>query len=109
MERSALGRAATLRRLAVGAAKPLLLAPIDPVVPALGDHQVGVRIVLIAIGISAGVDSNGVGQSLLRRQLPSERPDEFLLFATIEPTRQGEVGANVEATVLALIEIGGVP
>src|SRR6266850_8512413 len=65
MERAALGRPATRGILRVRPAEPLLPRTLDAVGLALGNHQMGMRVVRAPVRVEAGVDGQGVRQVLL--------------------------------------------
>ena len=67
-------RAALLRRLRVVAREPLLGAALNPVMAALGEHQVRVRILPVR---AAPVDRQRIGQPLRAGQLPGEARGRF--------------------------------
>src|SRR4029079_9773327 len=48
---AALGRPAALRTLRIGSSKPLLARSLETVVPSLGQHQVRMRVVRVAVPV----------------------------------------------------------
>ena len=60
VKRAALRRAAAFGMLRVGALEPLVTRSLDAVVLAFGEHQVRVRIVLLAVLVAAGVNRERV-------------------------------------------------
>lgn len=93
----------------VGAAKPGLTRALDPVVLALRDHDVRVRVVLLSIAVQARMDRQAVGEALLRRYLVREVADEGNLIVRIESSRQCEIGADVQPAVRPFVQVGRVP
>ena len=64
---SALRRAAAIRMRGIRSSKPLSAIAIDAVVLPLRDHHVRMRIVFVAVGVTAGMDRQGVRELLARR------------------------------------------
>lgn len=103
VEGAALQRAAMFRMDGIGAAKPRLAGSVNPIVLPFRNHQVRVRVVLVAACIAARMDRQGVGQVLFVGELVRERLREGNLGIDVETTRQGEIRADVQAPVLALV------
>src|SRR5712692_6953192 len=91
MERSRFWSTATRWIAVIGPAKPGLTSALDPVVLALRDHDVRMRVVLLSVAVQARVDRQAVGESLLRRHLVREVADEGDLIVRTETSRQCEI------------------
>jgi hypothetical protein len=72
VKRSALRRAAPFRMRGIRPSKPLCAIAIDAVVLPLRDHHVRMRIVFIAVGVTAGMDRQGVRELLAVGELMGE-------------------------------------
>jgi hypothetical protein len=77
--------------------------------PALGDHQMRVRIVLVPVRVVAGVNGQRIGQRFIRGKLLGERVRQFDLVVRLQVARQREVGADIQTTIRALEQVGRIP
>ncbi len=82
----ALWRAAAVRVRAIRAAKPLLFAAWNPVVLTLRNHQVRVRVVIVSVGVIAGVDGERVREPFVGRQLMRKGVRQCDLIVRVEVT-----------------------
>jgi len=94
---------------AVRPPEPLCAGTVEAIVVPLGDHQVRVGVVLLPVGVSAGVDRQGVRQLFFGGKLLRERLRQGDLLVNLKIARQGEISAEVQAPVLTLVQIGTVP
>ena len=99
-------RPALLRGLRVVAREPLLGSARDPVVAALGKHQVCVRILAVR---AAPVDRQRIGQPLPGAHPLGECARQRLPPAGVQFARQGELQLAVEPPVGALVRVGRLP
>ena len=99
-------RAALLRRLRVVALKPLLGGPRDPVIAALGEHQVRVRVLALH---AAAVEGERIGQPLPGAHSLGECARECLPAGRVQVARQSELDLAVEPPVGALMRVRRLP
>ena len=104
--RPALPRPALRRRLRVVAREPLLGAALNPVMAALGEHQVRVGILAVR---AAAVEGERIGQPLPGAHLLGERARERTPPDRVQFARQGELDLAVEPPVGALVLVGRLP
>ena len=108
--RPALARPATRRGLGVVPLEPLLLAARDPVIAALGEHQVRVGVVRLVGGLSrALVEGERIGQPLPAAYPLGERARERAPPTRVQFARQGELDLAVEPPVGALMRVRRLP
>ena len=97
-------RAAMLRRLWVVPLEPLLGAPLNPVVDALREHQVRVRVVLLVGGLRlALVDGERIGQPLGLGKLRGKTPGELAPLTGVQFARQRELNLTIQPPVGAFV------
>ena len=99
-------RAALLRRLRVVPLKPLRGVARDPVIAALGKHQVRVGVLPV---MAAAVEGERIGQPLPAAHLRGERAGERAPPGRVQFARQGELDLAVEPPVGALMRIRRLP
>ena len=104
--RPALARPALRRHLRVVAREPLLGAALNPVMAALGEHQVRVGILA---GRAAAVEGERIGQPLPGAHLLGERARERTPAARVQFARQGELDLAVEPPIGALVFVRRLP
>ena len=104
--RPTLARPALLRLFRVVAREPLLGAALNPVMAALGEHQMRVGILAVR---AAAVDRQRIGQPLPGAHPLGERARERLPPARVQFARQGELDLAVEPPVGALVFVRRLP
>ena len=104
--RPALARPALLWRLRVVAREPLRGGLRDPVLAALGEHQVRVGVLA---GRAAAVEGERIRQPLARAYLLGERARERTPAARVQLARERELDLAVEPPVGALMRVGRLP
>ena len=106
LDRPALARPALRRGLGVVPLEPLRGAARDPVIAALGEHQVRVGVLP---GRAAAVEGERIGQPLPAAHLRGERAGELAPPARVQFARQGELDLAVEPPVGALMHVCRLP
>ena len=106
LDRPALARPTFLRCLRVVAFEPLLGGPRDPVMAALGEHQVRVRVLAIH---AAAVEGERIGQPLPGAHPRGERARQLTSPARVQFARQRELNLTVEPPVGALVLVRRLP
>ena len=104
--RPALARPALLRGLGVVPLEPLRGAARDPVVAALGEHQVRVGVLPVR---AAAVEGERIGQPLPGAHPLGERARERAPPPRVQFARQGELDLAVEPPVGALVLVSRLP
>ena len=99
-------RPSLLRGLRVVALEPLLPAALDPVIAALGEHQVGVGIFSVR---AAPVDRQRIGQPLPARQPLGEARGSLPPLVLVQLLGQGELDLAVQPAVGALVLVCRLP
>ena len=93
----------------VGTLEPRLGGTVEAIVLALREHQVGVGVVDVAVGIPALVDRERVREPLFVGQLVGEGPGQLDLVLDAELAREREIGTDEDPSVGTFVEIRGIP
>ena len=99
-------RPSLLRGLRVVALEPLLPAALDPVIAALGEHQVRMGIFSVR---AAPVDRQRIGQPLPARQPLGEARGSLPPLVLVQLLGQGELDLAVQPAVGALVLVRRLP
>ena len=100
--------AAAFRVRAIGPLEPLLPVALDAIVLTFRDHQMCVRIVLVAVAVPTGMDRKRVRQLLVGGQVARKGMSELDLIVRLEIAWQREVGRDVQP-VRAFEQVRGIP
>ena len=104
--RPALARPTLRRGCGVVPLEPLRGVARDPVIAALGEHQVRVGVLPVR---AAAVEGERIGQSLPAAHLLGERAGERAPPARVQFARQGELDLAVEPPIGALMRVRRLP